>query len=147
MSLRHNSLRDTFAELMRTVKCKDVQTEPVLLPVDGLELPKGTVIGDQARLDISARSIWNASERAYFDVRVFHAQPSPMQANRSQQCISPMKMRKSGVTMQEFLKWRKEASHHYSSQHLEEWVVKLKDWLRSWPVRWSTTLARGTWML
>ena len=85
MSLRHNSLRDTFAELMRTVKCKDVQTELVLLPVDGLELPKGTVLGDQARLDISARSIWNASERAYFDVRVFQPQPPPMQANRSQQ--------------------------------------------------------------
>ena len=41
---------------MRTVKCKDVQTEPVLLPVDGLEFPKGTVLGDQARLDISASS-------------------------------------------------------------------------------------------
>ena len=40
VSLRHNSLRDTFAELMRTVKCKGVQTEPVLLPVDGLELTK-----------------------------------------------------------------------------------------------------------
>ena len=45
-----------------SVKCKDVQNEPVLLPVDGLELPKGTVLGDQARLDISAKSIWNASE-------------------------------------------------------------------------------------
>ena len=96
--------------LCRTVKCKDVQTEPVLLPVD-LELPKGTVLGDQARLDISARSIWNASERVYFVVRVFHAQPPPMQANRSQQCTSPMKMRKSDVTTQGFLKWRKEASH------------------------------------
>jgi len=82
VSLRHNSLRDTFADLMRTVKCKDVQTEPVLLPVDGLELPKGTVLGDQARLDISARSIWNASERAYFDVRVFHA-PAPSNASKS----------------------------------------------------------------
>ena len=61
---------------MRTVKCKDVQTEPVLLPVDGLELPKGTVLGDQARLNIFARLIWNASELAYFDVRVSYA-PAP----------------------------------------------------------------------
>ena len=79
--MRHNSLGDTFAELMRTVKCKDVQTEPVLLPVDGLELPKGTVLGDQARLDISARSIWNAT---YFDVRVFHFDaPAPSNASKS----------------------------------------------------------------
>ena len=103
-------MRDTFAELMGTVKCKDVQNEPVFLPVDGLELLKGTVLGDQARLDISARSIWNASVRACFDVRVFHA-PN---------CIL--------LTMQGFLKWRKEASHLKFSRHLVKWVVKLKDW-------------------
>ena len=41
-------MRDTFEELMRTLKCKDVQTdELVLLPIDGLELPKGIVLGDQ----------------------------------------------------------------------------------------------------
>ena len=130
VSLRHNSLIDTFAELMRTMKCKHVQTEPVLLSVDGLELPKGTVLGDQARLDISARSIWNASEGVYFDVRVFHApaRPPSMQANRSQQCTSPMKMRNSDVTTQGFLKWRKEASHFLYSRLLVERVVKLKDW-------------------
>ena len=81
VSLQHNSLRDTFAELIRTVKCKDVQTEPVLLPVDGLELSKGTVLGDQARQDISARSIWNASKRDYFDVRVVPC-PSPLQCKQ-----------------------------------------------------------------
>ena len=56
---------------------QELQTEPVLLPVNSLELPKGTVLGDQARLDISARS--NASERAYFDARVFH---SPSNASK-----------------------------------------------------------------
>ena len=43
MSLQHNWLRDTFAGLMR-----DVQTDPVLLPVDGLELPKETVLAETA---------------------------------------------------------------------------------------------------
>ena len=79
VTLRHNSLRDTIANIMRTVKCKDVQTEPPLLPVSGMQLPRGTVTGDQARLDISARSVWNALERAFFDVRVFHA-PAPTNA-------------------------------------------------------------------
>ena len=81
VALRHNSLRDTFAQLMRTVKCKDVQTEPLLLPTNNLQLPRGTILGDQARLDISARSVWNALERAFFDVRVFHA-PAPSNANK-----------------------------------------------------------------
>ena len=44
----------------------------MLLPTDGQQLPNGSVLGDQARLDISARSFWNTLERAFFDVRVFH---------------------------------------------------------------------------
>ena len=66
---------------MRTVNCKDVQTEPILLPVNGMQLPRGTITGDQARLDVSARGVWNALERAFFDVRVFHA-PAPTNATK-----------------------------------------------------------------
>ena len=34
---------------MRDVRCKDVQTDPVLLPVDGLELQKEIVLAETAR--------------------------------------------------------------------------------------------------
>ena len=44
------------------------------MPVNNYHLPSGTILGDQARLDISARSVWNVLERAFFDVRVFHPQ-------------------------------------------------------------------------
>ena len=73
VSMRHNWLRDTFVRLMKSAKCSEVQTEPGLLPVNNYHLPSGTLLGDQARLDISARSVWNVLERAFFDVRVFHA--------------------------------------------------------------------------
>jgi hypothetical protein len=43
-------------------------------------IPTGTIIGDQARLDISARSVWNMRERAFFDVRILHA-PAPTNMN------------------------------------------------------------------
>jgi hypothetical protein len=46
VSLRHNSLRDMIAELLRTVGCKDVTTEPPLLPVSGVHLPRGSNISD-----------------------------------------------------------------------------------------------------
>ena len=72
VSLRHNWLRDTLVKVMSAAKCRDIQTEPLLLPIDGQQLPTGTVLGDQARLDISARSFWNTLERSFFDVRVFH---------------------------------------------------------------------------
>ena len=74
VSLRHNSLRDMIAELLRTAGCKDVTTEPPLLPVSGAHLPRGSNTSDGARLDVSARSLWNPLERAFVDVRVFNAQ-------------------------------------------------------------------------
>ena len=102
VSLRHNSLRDLFAELMKNAGCKDVITEPKLLPTDGTVLPRGSNISEEARLDISARSIWNPLERAFFDVRVFHA-PAP--SNRTHTTISAMykfmKERRKHTTMQE----------------------------------------------
>ena len=80
--MRHNSLRDTTAELLRQA-CKDVETEPQLLPVAGVQLPNGTNIADGARLDVSARSFWSpldralvdrALDRALVDIRVLHPQ-------------------------------------------------------------------------
>ena len=65
VSMRHNWLRDELAKMMKIVNCKDVQTEPGLLPVNNFVLPRGTILGDQARLDISARSVWNPLERAF----------------------------------------------------------------------------------
>ena len=85
--MRHNSLRDLIAELMTNSYCKDVSTEPILLPVDGLQLPRGANIAEEARLDIAARSVWSPLERAFFDVRVFHA-PAP--SNRALNTIARM---------------------------------------------------------
>ena len=49
-------------------------TEPLLLPTAGVKLPPGSNTADNARADISARSIWNPLKRAFLDVRVYHAQ-------------------------------------------------------------------------
>ena len=73
--MRHNSLRDTTAELLRQV-CKDVEPEPQLLPVAGVQLPNGTNIADEARLDVSARSFWSPLDRAFIDIRVPHPKPN-----------------------------------------------------------------------
>ena len=81
VSMRHNWLRNCIGKIMETAKCKDIQLEPSLLPTNGYQLPPGTITGDQSRLDISARSVWNVLERAFFDVRVFHA-PAPTNMNK-----------------------------------------------------------------
>ena len=65
--MRHNVLRDTEAKLMEKV-CKDVQTEPKLLP----EMRNGNVEEDRKRPDISARGMWSPAEKTFFDIQVSH---------------------------------------------------------------------------
>jgi len=72
VNLRHNSMRDTIAELLTPI-CYDVVTEPPLLELAGSEdLPRGTILSPEARLDISARSFWSPMDKIYTDVRIFH---------------------------------------------------------------------------
>ena len=67
--MRHNALRDTEATLLSEV-CKDVKIEPKLLATENEDL-KGNV-KPGAHPDISARGLWSACEKTYFDVMVSH---------------------------------------------------------------------------
>ena len=62
-------------------------TELLLLPTAGVTLPSGSNTADNARADVSARSIWNFFERAFLDVRVYHAQAP---SNRNLKTITRM---------------------------------------------------------
>ena len=71
-TLRHNEVRDITADLL-TESCYDVAIEPQLHPLDGETFQHKTAItDDQTRLDISARGVWQHSQHAFFDVRVFY---------------------------------------------------------------------------
>ncbi len=72
VTFRHNALRDAEAELLREV-CKDVRTEPTLLPTHRDAHPPGSNTADQARLDIVVTGLWGTFERTFWDVRVTHA--------------------------------------------------------------------------
>ena len=69
--MRHNSLRDTVAELLTDV-CKDVVVEPPLLELNGEQLSRGTITSPDARLDVSVRGFWSPMDKIFTDVRVFH---------------------------------------------------------------------------
>ena len=70
--MRHNQIRDLEAKLLEEV-CKDVQTEPKLLPLTGEVFQFRTAnTRPEARLDISARGVWNTTDKTFFDVRIFH---------------------------------------------------------------------------
>ena len=70
VSMRHDRVRDFEASLLKSV-CKDVRTEPELLPVGGSVL-NSTNNAEKARLDVSAVGIWSPMERTFLDVRILH---------------------------------------------------------------------------
>ena len=73
--IRHNELRDLTAELLKHV-CYDVQTEPLLGPLTGetFEL-RSTITAPEARLDVSARGLWEGHQKAFVDARVVNHLP------------------------------------------------------------------------
>ena len=90
--MRHNAVRDTFAELLEEV-CKDVCIEPQLLPVNGEELPHGTILEDGARSDVSAIGLWQPLSRAFLDIKVCN----PFAQTNSAMKLDPMYKRHENV--------------------------------------------------
>ena len=72
--MRHNFLVSLITKPLVSAGCRDVVTEPLLLPTAEVTLPPGSNTADNARADVSARSICNPFERAFLDIRVYHAQ-------------------------------------------------------------------------
>ena len=70
-SLRHNHFRDTLINLVDVV-CKDVVREPPLPPITNEDLPRGTTLKNDARLDISCRGFYSALDKTFLDIRVLH---------------------------------------------------------------------------
>ena len=94
---RHNELRDLTADLLSEV-CPDVCVEPQLQELSGETLSfKTSNTSDEARLDISARSVWSRNQRAFFDVRVFDPSARRFQSQSlSQAYVTNEKEKKRG---------------------------------------------------
>ena len=80
VTMRHNRVRDLEAEMMAEV-CRDVKTEPLLLPLDN-EVDRSGNVAQQARLDVSGIGVWGSYERTFLDVRIVHPN-APSYANKS----------------------------------------------------------------
>jgi len=52
--------------------CRDVQIKPTLLPINENEFEE-KFNNLNARLDVSARELWNICEKTFFDIRITHA--------------------------------------------------------------------------
>ena len=78
--LRHNEIRDVFANLMDDV-CHDAQIEPKLQCHDReIFSSNSTTTDDDARLNIKANGLWGSNfNRTFFEVKIFnpHAKSCP----------------------------------------------------------------------
>ena len=67
MTLRHNRIRNTTANLLNKV-CKDVHVEPQLQPLGGEKFSEKTANkSDQVRVDISVLGFWLKGQVVFFD--------------------------------------------------------------------------------
>ena len=70
--VRHNEIRDTFANLMSEV-CRDVAVEPLLQPLDGETLDRNSTATDDFCVDMKANSLWGTVfDRTFLDVKIFN---------------------------------------------------------------------------
>ena len=74
IDIRHDSIRDLEAHMMRSV-CNDVETEPHLQKVvNRTNYAKSANLDDEARLDIRTKGFWRDGQNAFFDVMVTNAE-------------------------------------------------------------------------
>ena len=64
ISNRHNEVRNLTASILQEV-CNDVQIAPILEPLSGEKLSK-SIVTDNARVDIAARSVWAKGPEGIF---------------------------------------------------------------------------------
>ena len=70
--LRHDTLRDCFAEMLKYAGVRAVTTEEILSPCDGFRLRIGGNTEAEARMDITGVGLWGPMQKSFMDIRVFH---------------------------------------------------------------------------
>ena len=61
-----------LASSVLSEECKDVRVEPQLHSLTGESFAPSTVTGNELRLDVCARGIWQAGQIAFFDASVIN---------------------------------------------------------------------------
>ena len=118
---RHN---DMTAKLLTEV-CHNVATEPPLQPLSGETFThRSANVNAEARLDIKVCGFWNATQDAYFDVRVFHPN-APCYRSRDPAAIYKQhESAKKGSTTRECRTLGMVCSHPWYSLRLAVWAGK-----------------------
>ena len=119
-SMRHDSVRDSEAQIIREV-CRDVQTELMLLPINENNYERKANTADNASLDIYVRGLWNSCEKTYFDIRITHPTSQSYSGKSLAEIYQQHDKEKKDSTTKEWLTLRSLYSSPLSLQQLEGW--------------------------
>ncbi|XP_057311093.1 uncharacterized protein LOC130648959 [Hydractinia symbiolongicarpus] len=82
----HNNVRDITTNMLSQV-CKDVESEPMLMPLTGEKFGKRSVkTSHEGRLDVRPRRFWEKRQNAFYDIRVFDPNASRYFNQNLKQC-------------------------------------------------------------
>ena len=110
----HNEVRDVIADAMRSV-CRDVETEPELLPFDNEDLAGRTTSRSlDARVDLRLPGFWTRQQRAYFDIRVTHTEAGLMSVKEARKHLETHEREKKGSIVRESMSSIVEHLHRLS---------------------------------
>ena len=126
VTMRHNDVRDLTANILKAV-LNDVEVEPQLLPLTGEKLQYQTAIrGDEARLVIRARGLWERGQQAFLNVRVLTQTQVGTITHQSNNATTSTKKKKNVTTTNKFYKLIMVLSGHSSFHCMEEWEENAK---------------------
>jgi hypothetical protein len=113
VNFRHNELHNITAKFLDDV-CKDVATEPLLIPLNGEQLEHKTAnTQNEARADVSATGFWVKGQRAFLDIRVFDPNATRYQNQNIQQCYLKNESEKNIYATCFFnLRWKRKGSEN-----------------------------------
>ena len=104
INVRHNHVRDLTARMLADV-CKDVSTEPALIPLTGETMKYRTAkTGSESRLDVRVLGFWIYGQQAFLDVRVFDPNASRYVNLSLQQCYKRNEDENNVITTNVFYK-------------------------------------------
>ena len=103
--LRNDEIRDITASMLNEI-CKDVEIELRLQPIiTGEQMRYRTATsGDEARLDIKARSFWRRNQAALFDINVTHVNAASYRNLSQEQILKNQENKKRGNITKELWK-------------------------------------------
>ena len=86
--------------------CQDIEIEPQLQPLTGENMSlQSANTEDSARLDVKARGFYRQGQCAFFDIRVAHVTPGPIEPSQLTKFYAVQSPKRKEVTIKGSLKW------------------------------------------